>query len=444
MCGSVENSGYRDLTSILLKLASIIEEQHRERAVSLYERAVKLLPDNDPNKSMIVLKIATLQSQLRSVEPTRPAPSTVTVKGPRNKPPATGKHGGANTSNSPNSPKEAAPTKSEIESWRRAASLAEQAQRKDAWKYRMKLAQVEAQAGKDNDAINDAKTAISIYPKPDDAVEFPDGLLPDFYAETLIGYLTSHGHVTEAESLYIEATKRIELLFGKTSAALANQLWHYAKFQLNRERDSEGFNALDQLLQIDLRTSEIDPYEGHSAINQYLSYASTIGPKHASRTRMMLQKLLLKQKQTFHPDDERIATTLRMLATSAHDRGQDKEAEQLLWESVAINKLYAGDVMAIQQLNGIISEILKGEGRENEAKLVAVPKIGWVAPELLRKIGRTKEADQIEHDGDVPDYIDPNQIEIHNLRPTDPSNGDHHATERTARETCACAVRKRS
>ena len=137
---------------------------------------------------------------------------------------------------------------------------------------------------------------------------------------------------------------------------------------------------------------------------------------------MMLQKLLLKQKQTFHPDDERIATTLRMLATLRMIVDRTKKLSSYFGESVAINKLYAGDVMAIQQLNGIISEILKGEGRENEAKLVAVPKIGWVAPELLRKIGRTKEADQIEHDGDVPDYIDPNRIEIHNLRPTDPSN----------------------
>jgi tetratricopeptide (TPR) repeat protein len=320
------------------------------------------------------------------------------------------------------------------------AALAEKNNYRISWVFWNRLADQEALAQMPELALEHTRKSLRLYNKPVDTWNSQGPLVPfkGFSATSLI----NSGHAAGYEAVLREALQVSITQFGDQSRGAAQQSCQLFVFYLDQKRDSDALKMLDQILQIDLRKTEVSPGYRQNVLRQVAD--ATLGLTKQNRGELaltILNKSLLAQKKTFEPDDRRLADSLVNIAEVNIALGKNEEAERNLLEAAGIYRLYVGDLRLLPTLRGHLQEVWKNLGLNEQASVIDVRPVGWVSPALFRKLGNTELAEQVEKSKRVPgDYIDAQYPFENNRKMFDPHADPSRQMEQLQKEYLAACL----
>jgi hypothetical protein len=349
-----------EFAKILTEVAQHKDQQHQDEVFALLKRACELYPDANPQKSILMTRLARMQ----------PSGTAGSIKvGEINK-------------GEPRQPENKTKSKQEqLKLLRDAATLAEKNGHPNARELWSQIASSEVCDGNVEQGLADEHHVMQIYDTKCAANH--DGILGA--RSFIIRCLTNQGHNDDAERLLIEAIVKTKAVAGPRSVAAQAQEADLFAFYVEQKKFALAQAPLDQVLKGNLASGEslsqslmhshcgpgwpqaADATEVMGVLFTSLDDAERTNPEFV---RAAFEKILKAQRDMLTINNERFVPTLARLGDI----------------NFKLQKFSDADVYYAEAFE-IASSYHKGE--------FAVRQVGKNYIANLRKLGRNKEADKL-------------------------------------------------
>lgn len=331
-----------------------------KEALVFYEKADKLLSDDEPRKLELLQKIAQLKARLPKL-----TEKDKSVSGAAD-----------NTRQRKLSQKQQDIQNAKLQ-LKPAIKSAQNAEK--SWRLWMVVAVLEAKAELFDDSIKHARHALALIQKDNYHISDPPAFGDDL-AYSMLGRapdiglasaLEEKSKTAEAEALFQEANEKFMRTFGAKSPQAAKQLSLYLDFLIRQNRTDEAIQLLDKILAMGIR--QIDTGARGSALRSILGNANSLTENGKCAISLkILEKVLDAQEKELDADDQRLIYTFLALANANRALHNSSAAEKNLSAAYAITALYSehDDIylidraaLPIYQENGKTLEVAKIQRR---------------------------------------------------------------------------------
>jgi hypothetical protein len=390
MAEKAGNYDRKALVKLYCDLAQGQAGQSTERTYKLYQKAVGITPESDPDKARLVSLMSNYAGYLNPKKEKQTPP---------------------------NDDEKAALVKTAAANLRKAAELAEQSAQPDAYWFWMEVAASAAQAGQIEQAVTDAKHGIGLYGQKSNPLSFGRGEL--MTASGLAYILTKAGAAETVESLHREAVNRVKVVKGENSVAAQWQLAQFFEYYVQNNKQDKALAILDEILSTDLTQG---PYQlpnhtrshcgfGTMQINTSEQVADQIRAVAQSSIKdtdntfalTVLSKLLEAQNKQLKADDRRIGITLSAIAKAyyrvkAYDKALSnyEKALTILFkyepEQYVYSQFYQEYPAVLKALGkqSVLDEIEKRKADKAKKEIEEKDKELLLAQELLKRLESEK------------------------------------------------------
>jgi tetratricopeptide (TPR) repeat protein len=374
------NFDKQELSKLYLRVADRQTSKQQKDASDLYQKAIDLLPDSDPQKSSLMTRLANYnyyqransiqQSKQRKASPV--TQSETVQKTPDE----------SSSKDSTMSSEQVAKIQTHLNDLEKIATFSELNHHscpRSAW---AQLACAEITEGNWRKGVTHAQHVIALF-SANDSHNHSD-VLGD--RSNITGCLVSKKHADEAEKLLLAAAARARLVSGEKNVETQAQLKDLFAFYVAQKDYAKAAPILDKVLDCDLTTGETlsqslthshcgpscpqsaDAVEVLWAIFVALNAANKNNPLFVKES---YEKILAAQRKALAPSDERLTPTLARLGDINSEMQKYETADGYYSQAFELAKQYHQGEFAVRQVGKHFIENLKKLGRDAEAKTLS-------------------------------------------------------------------------
>jgi tetratricopeptide (TPR) repeat protein len=376
-----------DKARFYMELATKASSVSPQRAFDFDKTASDLLPDSDPKKPSLLAEMARLSQQISGQQ-------------------SNNRTTGASTTSSATASATLAQTSphENITLLREAASVAEKAGEKAVYARYFTLANAEAAYPELLDqAIKDCKRAIQLYTGIPAPAWRGYGRTAPLNPTIVASSLSRNARTADGINLMEEAATKVESSNGPSSRETQEQLSVLMNFYIARKDDENALRSLDRVLACKMKPTATNMFwSDHGdhgfSISRAYEWAKSIAAENPQASTTVLSKVLAAQQKQLPADDQQIANTYLAFASVHIVMKDDRAALSDYQHAFNINKLYSGEAVEVKRIPPEYFELLRKAGKSTEAdRLEALKKNPWpTAAELQQKreqAARLRDAD---------------------------------------------------
>ncbi len=354
-----------DKLFILKELAQLLADKNRGEAIKLLNRALSILPTGSKEGSQLAWSLSQLYDTSEA-----------------------GK-------------------KEMLLAQKHAVELAQSADGARAYRLWFNLAYNEANAQNDADAIEHIEHALALYRKTDQ-MENPFRTMLDSRPKSAIDRLRTNQHAADAERLLKEMVEATKAHYGNDSSEEAICLAELANFYQMEKKYPEMSSTVDRILHIySEHDAQIPPDSmlgRYDAIQRLYEIATQLSEQGESQKAIdLVSQILTIQKQKLQPDNAQVTDTLFCLGALYKKAHKFDQAERCYRDAIDIEKQHSGNSRTVTFRTGEYVEILRKLGRNKEAdQLTTLQPDESTHGHKLSNIGQLQsEATKCEREGNV-------------------------------------------
>jgi tetratricopeptide (TPR) repeat protein len=366
-----------ELSKLYVRVAEIRTNREKRDASELYQKAIDLLPDSDPQKSSLMTRLANSkfysssssskqppQKGMSSTQPTDSVGKTLSV----NAPPKTNL-----------ASEHTEKVQTHLNDLERIANFSETNHHQSVRSDWTNLACAEIAEGDWRKGIEHAQHVIALF--SGQCAKYHSNVLGD--GADIPALLVRAKHAEEAEKLLLAAVARAQTIAGAKSLQVQGQLKDLFVFYVAQKDYANADTILDKVLACDLTTGETlsqslshshcgqSPPQSADAVEvlwkvfEVLDRAKKNDPVFVKQS---FEKILAAQKKVLAQTDERIMPTLTSLGDINFEMQRYDVADGYYSQAFAISKQYHKGEFAVRQVGKHFIENLKKLGRDDEAE----------------------------------------------------------------------------